>query len=76
MLLSNIGNYLLLENPRRLNLQCTQFLNSEWNINIGGCVSGDCLGNEGNFQWTKFSFNLGGCRQPNNNIPIVLLGGI
>jgi hypothetical protein len=31
--------------PGRLNLQCTQFLNSEWNINIGGCISGDCLGN-------------------------------
>jgi len=38
MLLSNIDNYLLFENPRRLNLQCTQFFNSERNINIGDCV--------------------------------------
>jgi len=28
------------------------------------------------FQWMMFSFNLGGYRLPNSNIPIVLLGGI
>jgi hypothetical protein len=34
------------------------------------------LANEGDFQWIVFSFNLVECRQPNNNILVVLLGGI
>jgi len=28
------------------------------------------------FEWMMFSFHLRGCKQPNSNIPIVLLGGV
>ena len=45
-----------LTDPGRLSVQCIQFFNSEWNINIGGCVSGDCLGNEGDFSVDDVQF--------------------